>query len=518
MLAVTHTAATLGIEGFVVRVEVDVSQGLPAFLLVGLAEGAVKESRVRVSSAIRNSGYVLPARKLTANLAPADVRKEGSGFDLPLAVAILGALGHINQSRFRGWALSGELSLEGDLRAVKGTFPMAVACRQAGFEGLVVPEDNGPEAALVEGLEVRTASTLRRCAEFLNGTGDLPPADRPDEKREGVVEDLSDVAGQESARRALEIAAAGAHNLLMIGPPGAGKSMLARRMPGILPPLTREQSLETTKVWSVAGRLDPDAPLVLRPPFRSPHHTITPAALAGGGAVPVPGEVSLAHNGVLFLDELPEFRPRVLETLRQPVEEGRIVLVRALQTFTFPSRFLLAAAMNPCPCGFHGHPERPCTCSPWQLQRYRARVSGPLLDRIDLHVEVPPVEVEALERGYGEPTEAVAGRVHDARVRSTGRLCGLDPAGRTGPPGTNAELNAGDLRRLPPPEPGARSMLARAARGYALTARAYHRLIKVAWTIADLEGADRIVPGHVAEALHYRVGERRGESRADAAS
>jgi len=512
MLAVTHTAATLGIEGFVIRVEVDISQGLPAFLLVGLAEGAVKESRVRVSSAIRNAGYVLPARKLTANLAPADVRKEGSGFDLPLAAAILGALGHINQTRFGTWALAGELSLDGDLRPVKGTFPMALACREAGFQGLVVPTENGPEAALVEGLEIRTARTLRQTGEFLNGTGDLPRGARPAHGASYPVEDLSDVAGQQSARRALEIAAAGGHNLLMTGPPGAGKSMLARRMPGILPPLTPEQSLQTTKVWSVAGRLDPDAPLVHRPPFRAPHHTITPAALAGGGAIPAPGEVSLAHNGVLFLDELPEFSPRVLETLRQPVEEGRIVLVRSLQTFTFPSRFLLAAAMNPCPCGYLGHPGRPCSCSPWQVQRYRARVSGPLLDRIDLHVDVPPVEVEALEHGSGEPTAPVAERVARARDRGVQRLSSLRAGGEGRPPGSNASLTPSDLRRLPPAGGGARRMLARAARTYDLTARTYHRLIKVAWTIADLEGQDRIGSAEVAEALHYRVGERRGES------
>ena len=509
MLAVTHTASIMGIDGYVVKVEIDITQGLPAFLMVGLAEGAVRESRVRVSSAIRNAGYMLPLRKIVANLAPADIRKEGSGYDLPLAIAILGALGHIGQGRFRMFALAGELSLDGDLRPVAGVFPIALACQKAGFDGLIVAEGNAAEASLVEGLDVRSARLLREVAEFMNGTGDLPrpkPMDSISRKHGDL--DFRDVIGQHSARRAMEIATAGGHSFLLTGPPGAGKSMLVRRLPSIMPELSQEESLETTKIWSVAGRLDPASPLIRKPPFRAPHHTITSAALAGGGAYPRPGEISLAHNGVLFLDELPEFSTRVLEILRQPMEEGQILLVRSAQTYTFPSRFMLAAAMNPCPCGFRGHSTRECICTPIQVKRYMGRLSGPLLDRVDLHVEVPAVEVSELEGGLGESSTVIAARVESARKRANLRLQNLaEPSQKEGAM-TNSMLSPAQLRKLPAPENNAREILIRAARMYSLTARTYHRLLKISWTIADLEDSTTVCAGHVSEALHYRVGER----------
>jgi len=514
MMAVTTTASVMGIDGHIVRVETDITQGLPAFVLVGLAEGAVRESRVRVSSAIRNAGYILPLRKITANLAPADRRKEGSGFDLPLAMSILGALGHIAQERFSSWALAGELSLDGAIHPVPGAFPMALACREAGLQGIIVAAGNAREAALVDELDVRSAKHLREAAEFMNGTGELPAADRsPIPGRESGQADLIDVSGQVMARRAIEIAAAGGHSFLLLGPPGSGKSMLARRLPSILPPLSRDEALETTKIWSVAGLLDPDFPLIERTPFRAPHHTITAAALAGGGGVPRPGEISLAHNGVLFLDELTEFTGRVLDVLRQPLEEGRVVIVRSSHAVAFPSRFLLAAAMNPCPCGYRGHPERECGCTWLQVKRYRSRISGPFLDRIDLHVEVPPVAVDALEHGSGEPSSAVARRVAAARARTAERLDGCDSGARVpGTPPVNAALTPSGLRQLPQPDEPARRMLARAVRSYGLSARTYHRLLKVAWTIADLAGCGRVGAPQISEALQFRVGERDREA------
>jgi magnesium chelatase family protein len=509
VLARVRSAAVLGIDAYLVDVETDIANGLPTFATVGLPHGAVKEGRERVYSAIANTGYTFPLKRITVNLAPADVRKEGSAFDLPIAVGILAATEQIGAERLGTVVVLGELGLEGAIRPVRGALPVALAARAAGVDALVLPKENLGEAGVVSGLKVLGASGLAELADFLDGKLELPAADVDlsslfaERARDEV--DFAEVKGQPHAKRALEVAAAGSHNLLMVGPPGSGKTMLARRLPTILPRMSLEEALETTKIHSVAGVLALGESLVARRPFRAPHHTISDAGLIGGGSYPRPGEVSLAHGGVLFLDELPEFRKNVLEVLRQPLEDGTVTIARASMSLTYPARFMLAAAMNPCPCGWFGDPQHTCACGSKGVRRYLARVSGPLLDRIDLHLEVPTVAYTALaERGAGEPSDAIRERVDRARLVQRERFAKR--------PGiyANAHMAPRDIRSFCRVSDSADALLRTAISRLGLSARGYHRVLKIARTVADLDGGPELEPKHVSEAIQYRSLDRRG--------
>ncbi|RMF95213.1 MAG: ATP-binding protein [Candidatus Schekmanbacteria bacterium] len=502
MISRVESSTTIGIEAYTVHVEIDAAPGIPSYNTVGLPDTAVRESRERVKAAITNSGYKFPVKKITVNLAPANMRKEGPIFDLPIAAGILSAC--IPQARITrfGYVIAGELSLDGSIRPIKGVLPMALAAKKNGKRGIIIPFQNRLEASLVDGIEVIPVNHLTEAVNFLNGNIEISPyksnIKELFQRQNGIEPDFCDVKGQEHAKRALEIAAAGSHNILMIGSPGAGKTMLARRLPSILPEMTFEEAIECTRIHSVLGNINSNFPIINKRPFRSPHHSISDAGLIGGGTSPMPGEASIAHNGVLFLDELPEFRRNVIESLRQPLEDGKITISRATGSLTFPSKFMLVAALNPCPCGYRFDENKQCICTPNQIQRYLAKISGPLLDRIDIHIEVPSLKFREMANDTrGESSETIRKRVNKARQIQLKRYEGSGIF-------FNSRMTQKHIREFCRINKESKDLLEAAIRKFSLSARAYDRILKIARTIADLDEAEKIKTEHIAEAIQYR--------------